>query len=89
MSSQPCRTSLMQEKKMQKTDVMINDSVEDCDGSQLLYLLSHPIEIKGNVYTSQAGLYSEGFKVMIIWIVTEPFFPVGITMLFYNSTESF
>ena len=60
---------------MQKTDVMINDSVEDCDASQLLfYLLSHSTEgIKGNVYTSQAGLYSEGFKVMIIWIVTEPF----------------
>ena len=31
MSSQPCHTSIMQEKKMQKTDVMINDSVEDCD----------------------------------------------------------
>ena len=79
---------------MQKTVVMINDSVEDCDASQLLfYLLSHSIEgIKGNFYTSQAGLYSEGFKVMIniiIWIVTEPFFPVGIAMLFYNSTQFF
>ena len=77
---------------MQKTDVMVNDSVEDCDAGQLLfYLLSHSIEgIKGNCYTSQAGLYSEGFKVMIniiIWIVTEPCFPVGIAVLFCNSTE--
>ena len=52
---------------MQKSHVIYDSSIEDCDAGQLLfYLMSHSIEgIKGNLYTSQVGLYSEGFKVII------------------------